>query len=152
MENVCVIISYNLGYDNGRSVYYEVVDENDRTISGVEYYSTATDTDNIYLSDFTANTYDGIVYITYGDPHEFDVIYDLKTNFGYPNGPGPAEGWGTKEYFIPLHKNGEKLFNKIKSFNPNLIAGWEKPEESGKYNKEKDREDIGHYSAMPLAI
>jgi hypothetical protein len=51
------------------------------------------------------------------DSDKVFAVYDLKSQNGYPNG-------SKNQDYLTIAKNGEKIFAKIKSANPNLKAHW----------------------------
>ena len=66
---------------------------------------------------FHAESYDSIVYLTYGDTNTVYAVFDLKTFRGYPN----LSGSWQNDIII-----GDKLMKDLKKHNPKLHGAWNK--------------------------
>ncbi|MCT8341262.1 hypothetical protein MG296_14440 [Flavobacteriaceae bacterium TK19130] len=118
IENTFVNIYQKDEFDFVTPLYYEILDSDENLI--LEKHHLIGTNDHITdLKNFKANSYDSIVYLTWGNTDEVYAIYDLKSGKGYPK--SKLNGNWKSEL-----ENGTELVNKLKEINPNLNANWNK--------------------------
>ena len=116
LKDIYINLSQEDQFDSATAIYYEIVGNKNHVILK-KYHLTGTHDYESDLTNFTANSHDSIIYLTYLEPNKVFAVYDLKTGKGYPHG-------STSQDYNSQSKNGELLFNIIKSKNLNLKAQW----------------------------
>ncbi len=84
-------------------IYYEIVDKQDLVIKGMELLCGTSDFDSEDTKRFFTGSQDSLIYLSFVNPNDVYVIYDLRSN--KTCGDVPCE---------------EAIISKLKKGNPNL--------------------------------
>jgi len=103
-------------FDSATGLYCDLVNEKDSIIARKIHITGTLD----YIDDlkpFSAKSYDSILYLTYINPEIIYSVYDLKSNWGYPQGEA---GDDYKDKF----RKADVLIENLKKHNKKLKASY----------------------------
>lgn len=100
-------------FDYSTAVYYDIWKDEKKLISK-KFFLLGT-MDYEYASDFYANSYGSLIYLSYPRPNIVVAIHDLKSNRGYPRAE-PNDSLGA------TLKRGRALLDRLKQHNPQLVG------------------------------
>jgi hypothetical protein len=113
LKEIHVTIYQDQKFDNSTTVYYDIRKGQESLISDKHFLFGTMDYE--HESDYYANSYDSIIYLSYPQPNIVVALHDLKSNRGYPRGEA------NDSVDAPLRR-GRTLLNKLKQYNPQLIG------------------------------
>jgi len=103
-------------FDSATALRFDVVDEND-SVKVRQHFFTGTHDYVNDLEHFTAACHDSIVYMTYGNPEIIFAVYDLKSQWCYPQGT-------TGENYNDKFRKADILISRLQKHNPKLRANY----------------------------
>lgn len=116
IHNVYFDLEQENEFDMATAIYYGISTENSMSIVPMKHligtHDYITDPDN-----FSANSVDSIIYLTWGDTTEIYAVYDLRTGGGYPS---------HKNSWQESIRVADSLTNRLKKKKPYLIENWKK--------------------------
>ncbi|MGD1837574.1 MAG: hypothetical protein ACPKPY_05900 [Nitrososphaeraceae archaeon] len=116
LDNVFFRLYQQDEFDYTTALLFDIVDHRD-TVIARKHFMTGTLDHVKDLEPFTTGCYDSIVYLTYIDSNRIYGVFDLKENWGYP------QGHYTESFDVKFRK-ADKLIGRLKDFNFEFYANY----------------------------